>query len=88
LGSSNSGGIWTQLTGAPALSWSSIASSADGSLLAATTYGGNIYVSSQNATSTGTAGYLIGAQHSAVELIYAGNGIFLPLSHEGVIRAY
>ena len=74
-------------------SWSSVASSADGSQLAATatTYGtgsSGIYVSSQSSTTTGTAGYLIGPQHSAIELIYVGNNLFLPLSHEGTIRAY
>ena len=49
---------------------------------------GNIYVSSQSSTTTGTAGYLTGPQHSAIELIYVGNNLFLPLSHEGTIRAY
>jgi hypothetical protein len=65
-----------------------IASSSDGSLLAAVAYGGNIYVSSQASTTPGTAGYLSGAQHTAIELIYTGNNLFLPLSHEGTIRAY
>jgi photosystem II stability/assembly factor-like uncharacterized protein len=86
--SSDSGATWTQLAGAPTASWADIASSADGSLLVAAVYGGNIYVSSQSSTTTGTAGYLIGPQHSAIELIYAGNNLFLPLSHEGTIRAY
>jgi hypothetical protein len=86
--SSDFGSTWTQLAGAQYASWSDIASSADGSLLAAVVYGGNIYVSSQSSTTTGTAGYLIGPQHSAIELIYAGNNLFLPLSHEGTIRAY
>jgi hypothetical protein len=86
--SSDSGSTWTQLNGALSASWSSIASSADGSSLAATVYGGDIYVSSQSSTTTGTAGYLTGAQHTAIELEYVGNGIFLPLSHEGTLRAY
>ncbi|MGP8220618.1 MAG: WD40/YVTN/BNR-like repeat-containing protein [Limisphaerales bacterium] len=86
--SSDSGATWTQLAGAPTVSWADIASSADGSQLAAAVYGGNIYVSSQSSTTTGAAGYLIGPQHSAIELIYAGNNLFLPLSHEGTIRAY
>ncbi|HTX21319.1 MAG TPA: sialidase family protein [Candidatus Aquilonibacter sp.] len=86
--SSDSGVTWMQLSGAPAASWSGIVSSADGSLLAATINGGNIYLSSQSSTTPGTAGYLSGAQHSAIELIYAGNGIFLPLNHEGTIRAH
>ncbi len=87
-GSVNSGGAWSQLVGAPMLSWSGIASSADGSVLAAAAYGGNIYISSQNSTTTGTAGYLFGAQQSTIELLYVGNGQFLPLSSEGTIRAH
>jgi photosystem II stability/assembly factor-like uncharacterized protein len=88
------GATWTERNGAPLAAWSSVASSADGSQLAATatTYGsGNnsgIYISSQGSTTTGAAGYLIGPQHSAIELIYVGNNLFLPLSHEGTIRAY
>jgi hypothetical protein len=87
-GSSDSGAIWAQLIGAPNLSWSDVAASADGSQLVATVNGGNIYISSQSSTTVGAAGYLSGGQHSAIELIYTGNGIFLPLNHEGTIRAY
>jgi hypothetical protein len=86
--STDSGGIWTAAGNAPSAEWMGVASSSDGSLLAAVVYGGNIYVSSQASTTTGTAGYLFGPQHSAIELIYAGNNLFLPLSHEGAIRAY
>jgi hypothetical protein len=85
------GATWTERNGASSAAWSGVASSADGSQLAATatTYGNSgIYVSSQSSTTTGTAGYLIGPQHSAIELIYTGNNLFLPLSHEGTIRAY
>ncbi|HUB86682.1 MAG TPA: sialidase family protein, partial [Verrucomicrobiae bacterium] len=86
--STDSGSTWTQLSGVPAAAWSDIACSADGSLFAATISGGNIYLSSQNNTTPGTAGYLSGAQHSAIELIYTGNGIFLPLNHEGTVRTH
>ena len=86
--SSDSGNTWSQQFGAGNSDWSGIACSADGSLFAATVHGGYIYISSQSSTTSGTAGYLSGAQHSAIELIYAGNGIFLPLNHEGTIRAY
>ncbi len=86
--SSDSGATWTRAAGAPTVSWADIASSADGSQFAAAVYGGNIYVSSQSSTTTGAAGYLTGSQHSAIELIYTGNNLFLPLSHEGTIRAY
>jgi photosystem II stability/assembly factor-like uncharacterized protein len=86
--SADSGATWTQRIGAPTASWTDIASSADGSQLVAVTSGGDIYISSTASTTTGTAGYLTGAQHTAIELEYVGNGIFLPLSHEGTIRAY
>ncbi len=86
--SSDSGATWRQPAGAPTGSWAAVASSADGSQFAAAVYGGSIYVSSQSSTTTGTTGYLIGQQNSAIELIYAGNNLFLPLSHEGTIRAY
>jgi hypothetical protein len=86
--SSDSGNTWSQQLGAGNLDWSGITSSADGSLIAATVHGGNIYISSQSSTTTGATGYLSGAQHSAIELIYTGNGVFLPLNHEGTIRAY
>jgi len=87
-GSSDSGATWPKFIGPPDASWSGMASSADGSLLAATAFGGNIYVSSQSRTTAGTNGYVVGSQHSAIELIYVGNGNFLPLNHEGTIRAY
>jgi photosystem II stability/assembly factor-like uncharacterized protein len=86
--STDSGASWTMAGNAPSAKWMGVASSSDGSLLAAVAYGGNIYVSSQASTTPGTAGYLSGAQHTAIELIYAGNNLFLPLSHEGTIRAY
>jgi len=86
--STDSGSTWTIAGNAPSAEWMGIASSSDGSLLAAVAYGGKIYVSSQASTTPGTAGYLSGAQHTAIELIYAGNNLFLPLSHEGTIRAY
>ena len=86
--SSDSGATWIQPAGTPTVSWADVVSSADGSQFVAAVYGGNIYVSSQSSTTTGTAGYLTGSQHSAIELIYVGNNLFLPLNHEGTIRAY
>ena len=78
-----------QRYGATNAPWTAITSSADGSKLAAAAYGGYIYTSAQGSTTTaGTAGYLIGGYLSALELQYVGNGIFLPLNHEGTIRAY
>ncbi|HTY86261.1 MAG TPA: hypothetical protein VMB80_02250 [Candidatus Acidoferrum sp.] len=89
--STDSGSTWVLQNGAPATSWSGIASSADGSQLVAVANPGGgslIYLSSQFSTTTGTNGYATGSQQTAVELLYVGNGIFQPLSHEGTIRAY
>jgi hypothetical protein len=85
--STDSGATWAP-GNAPSAKWMGVASSSDGSLLAAVVYGGNIYVSSQASTTIGTAGYLLGPQHSAIELMCVGTNLFLPLSHEGTIRAY
>jgi hypothetical protein len=86
--STDSGVTWAQHFGLPAASWTGVACSADGSRLVLVANVDRIYTSSQGGTTTGTAGYLIGPQHSAIELIYTGNNLFLPLSHEGTIRAY
>ncbi len=86
--STDSGVTWAQHFGLPTASWTGAACSADGSKLVLVANGDQIYTSSQGGTTTGTAGYLVGPQHSAIELIYAGNNLFLPLSHEGTIRAY
>jgi hypothetical protein len=86
--SSDSGGTWVQRGGAPGANWAGVASSADGSKLVAVVNSGQIYTSSQGNTTPGVLGYLVGQQHSAIELIFAGNNLFLPLSHEGTIRAY
>ena len=86
--STDSGVAWVQSFGVPSAPWTGAACSADGSKLVLVAYGDKIYTSSQGSTTTGTAGYLIGSQHSAIELIYVGNYLFLPLSHEGTIRAY
>jgi hypothetical protein len=86
--STDSGVTWAQHFGLPTASWTGAACSADGSKLVLVANGDRIYTSSQGSTTTGTTGYLIGSQHSAIELIYTGNNLFLPLSHEGTIRAY
>jgi len=88
--STNAGSTWTA-TSAPGEGWSSIASSADGTKLAAVVYVGGIYTAQiNNATSTtpGPAGYLTGAQNSAVELQYIGNNQWLPLSYTGTVIWY
>ena len=71
-----------------AVSWTGVTCSADGSQLVLVANGGQIYTSSQGSTTAGTAGYLSGARLTTVELEYVGNGVFMPLSHEGTIRAY
>jgi photosystem II stability/assembly factor-like uncharacterized protein len=86
--SSDSGVTWSQRTGAPNADWAGVAMSADGSQIVAVPDPGFVYISSQASTTTGTSGSVRGAQHTALELQYVGNGLFLPLSHEGTIRAY
>jgi len=86
--SSDSGATWLQSAGAPSLDWAGVAMSADGSQIVAVPDGSNIYISSVASTTTGTNGYVRGAQHTALEVEYVGNGQFLPLNHEGTIRAY
>jgi len=85
--SDDSGSTWLQRLGAPSAPWTAVASSADGSKLAAAAYNGYIYTSGMGSTTTGTNGYLTGGYQSALELQYVGNGLFIPLSHEGTIRA-
>jgi hypothetical protein len=84
--STDGGTSWSQ--NAPSLAWAGIASSSDGSKLVAVANNGQIYTSSQGNTTSGTTGYLTGTGQTAIELEYVGNGIFMPLSHEGTIRAY
>jgi hypothetical protein len=85
--SDDSGSTWLQRLGAPNAPWTAVAGSADGSKLAAAVYNGYIYTSGQGSTTTGTSGSLTGGYQSALELQYVGGGVFLPLSHEGTIRA-
>jgi hypothetical protein len=84
--SADGGSSWSQH--APTLAWAGIASSSDGSKLVAVANGGQIYTSSLSSSTPGTTGYLTGTGQTAIELEYVGNGIFMPLSHEGTIRAY
>jgi hypothetical protein len=86
--SKDSGATWAQHFGLPTSAWSGVACSADGTKLVLVANSGQIYTSSQVSTTYGTAGYLSGTRLTAIELEYVGNGIFIPLSHEGTIRAY
>ena len=82
------GSTWLQRNGATNAAWTAIAGSADGSKLVAAANDGNLWISGQSSTTTGTNGYLMGGYQSALELQYVGNGIFLPLNHEGAIQVY
>jgi len=84
--SSDSGITWAPRGGVQ--SWYAVASSADGTKLVAGVYNGQIYTSNSATTTSGTAGYLLGGQNTAIELQFIGNGQFLPLSHEGAFSAY
>jgi hypothetical protein len=88
----NWGTTWT--TNTTTADWTGVASSSSGSAMAAVinnydtagNYG--IYTSqagSLSASTTGTAGYISGAQASAVELQYIGNNQFMPVSFYGTI---
>jgi len=52
---------------------------------------GQIYTSAPSSVpgpTSGTAGYLLGNQNSAIELQYVGNGQFIPISYVGTIQAF
>lgn len=89
--STDSGHTWTPRENERP--WQAVASSADASILIALETGdptlddGSLYISRAN-TTPGTVGYLQGAKWSAVELQYIGNGLWVPLSHEGTLIAF
>jgi len=81
---STDGGVnWTNAAGLPPAGWRAAASSATGNLVVADILFG--IFGSKICTTTGVAGYLNGGPYSAVELQYLGNGLFLPISHEGTL---
>jgi hypothetical protein len=73
--STDSGATWTAQANAPSTSWSSIASSADGTRLVAVVNGGKIYTSS---TSLGS-----GVQGSSGQFQYLGNGAWQAVTPTG-----
>jgi hypothetical protein len=92
LWSSTDAGV-TWLSRSSNKGWSSVAASADGTKLVAAVNGGLLWTSAPAlgptlSTTVGPAGYLTGSQDAAIELQYAGNGLWKPLSHEGSIYAY
>jgi photosystem II stability/assembly factor-like uncharacterized protein len=85
--STDSGATWTKTSSSE--SARAVASSADGSkLVAANWMIRTAQTTIQVTTTPGTAGYLTGAQNSAIELQYIGDGQFLPISYVGTISAY
>lgn len=73
----------------PFLQWTGAAVSSDAGVIVAVAKGpGRIYVSSKSTTTVGTTGYLQGDRLSAVELVYCGNGVFMPITSMGRVRAY
>ncbi len=85
--SQDAGATWQEKNNLPSTSYAGVAVSGDGGTMVAVANSNPIYISSQTSTTVGAAGQLIGARLSAVELIHAGNGVFIPISYVGNIRA-
>jgi len=93
----NSGGVYVSLDSGvtwllrgslpTAIIYNGAACSGDGATMAAVATANPIYVSSKSSTTVGTAGQLIGSRLAAVELQHVGNGVFIPISYAGTIRA-
>jgi photosystem II stability/assembly factor-like uncharacterized protein len=96
--SNTTGGIFTSIDGgenwtqqSPTGNIVSVTSSANGRKLAIAVSNGRIFTSIDEvlkSTTLGVDGYLLGDEFSAIELQYAGNGRFFPLSSSGTIYAY
>jgi hypothetical protein len=86
--SMDTGVTWLQRGNLPTGSgYTGAAASSDGSTMAAVAVSNVIYVSSQSATAVGVTGGLVGTRLAAVELQHVGNGVFIPISFVGTIRA-
>jgi len=85
--SQDSGATWQKRSNLPTPSFTGVTCSGDGGTMAVVGSASGIYYSSQVSTTPGAAGQLIGSRLAAVELMHAGNGVFIPVSHEGNIRA-
>lgn len=83
--STDSGLTWLARTLPVSPAWTAATMSSDASTLAVAGTSSLIYGSSQAATTTGTAGALIGNRLAAVELEYVGGGVFIPVSFVGGI---
>ena len=85
--SQDAGATWFQRNNLPGSAYTGVAVSGDGSTMAAVATANAIYVSSQTSTTLGVTGQLIGSRLAAVELEHVGNGVFIPISYAGNIRA-
>lgn len=86
--SQDTGVNWLQRGNLPiAITYNGAACSGDGTTMAAVAAAHPIYVSSKTTTTVGVTGQLIGSRLAAVELQYIGNGVFMPISSAGTIRA-
>ena len=85
--SQDSGSSWQLRGNLTSADFKGAAVSGDGSTAIAVGTATPIYVSSQSSTTAGTTGQLIGARLSTVELQHVGNGVFIPISYVGNIRA-
>lgn len=82
--STDAGATWAPAKLPAAETWNAAASSAAGTFVVGEYNNGAIYTY-KTATTTGTTGYLSGGGNTAVTLEYTGNGLFLPISHEGTL---
>lgn len=87
--SMNSGMNWQLRANLPVstIAYTGAAVAGDGNTLVVLATSQPIYISSQTSTTAGTAGMLIGSRLSAVELQHVGNGVFVPITYTGTIRA-
>ncbi|MCX7048132.1 MAG: sialidase family protein [Candidatus Sumerlaeota bacterium] len=87
--STDGGAHWQQAWGMSGLTC--IAFSADGAQITAGYSGANLYrylsIPVPVFTTAGSSGYLSGGQYSAMELRYAGKGIFIPTASAGAFGA-
>lgn len=78
--SSDIGRTWRVTSDAGA--WTAVASSADGMKVTAAKSGSTIQLGTRRASTTlGTAGSVSGGQQDALELQYAGGGVFMPVGY-------
>ncbi|MBI4659535.1 MAG: hypothetical protein HY735_11905 [Verrucomicrobia bacterium] len=81
----DSGVTWTLSLAFGSTDWYVVKSSADGTRIVTTSNFGALYTGTVFSTTPGTPGNLTGASSSAVELLYTGGGVFLPVSFIGPI---